>query len=77
MNHIVLSCPLPRKCTVADVEVRDSRGTCPTHLSSCVPVEMLDKHRHSATEPISKYTFHFSLHFSMRLLLYDGLVARD
>ena len=38
---------------------------------------MLDKLRHSATDPISKYTFPFSLHFLMHFWLYDGLVARD
>ena len=53
---------------MADVEVRDK-------------VELLDplveKLRHSVTDPISKCALPFSLHLLMHLWLYDGPVTKD
>ena len=76
MDHVVVSCPLPRKCIMAD-EVRDKVRVLDPLLCPMVPVEMPDKLRQSATDPISKYTFPPTLHLSMHLWLHDGLVARD
>ena len=79
-NHILMSSTLPRRCIVGDIGVhnKQSLGISPIHLSHCVLVEMLDKLHHSATDPTSKNFFRlFSLHFSKRLWLYDGLLAKD
>ena len=61
---------------MADVEVHDIVEV--PRRSNCVPIEMLDRLRLSATEPISKCTCPFALHLqfiSGFMILWRGITT--